>query len=269
MNKFESLKILLSDPISTIKTGIRNQQQQYYKNQILKIYKLHQLPTIDILDLIPNLNEKIEPYSFLKGTSSLTDFILLKSLAKQFEKCSYLEIGSWRGESLSNIRDVTSDCTSITLSKNEMKAMNFSDNFIKSHGIFSNRLDGIKCIEENSQKYDFRKLNKQFDLIFIDGDHTYEGILSDTKKTFPLRKNKKSIIVWHDYGFDFEKIRYTTLKAILDGIPQELHKNLYHVSNTMCAVYIENINYITYETKFPSKVNKYFSINIKATRLNE
>ena len=84
---------------------------------------------------------------------------------------------------------------------------------------------------------------------------------------FNLRKNSSSIIVWHDYGFTTETIRYSVLAAILDGIPQSLHRNLYHVSNTMCAVYMEDMQYETYLTNFPSFPNKKFTVTVRADKL--
>lgn len=267
MNKKLGLKILLQNPYAVVMEGIRIRQQQYFKKKTILEYNIEQLKTIDLLDLSPSLNENIDTYSFLSGTSLITDLVLLKSLAKKFDNCAYLEIGSWRGESIANICDVTNDCTSLTLSEAEMIALNFNNEFIKVHGIFSKHIKTIKKIEHNSHTYDFNRLNKKFDLIFIDGDHSYEGILNDTQNTFPLRKSEKSIIVWHDYGFDPEDVRYSTLKAILDGIPENKHTNLYHVSNTMCAVYIENLNISTGYTQFPSYPNKKFSLKIVAKRL--
>ena len=267
MDKKEGLKILLQNPIAVLKEGIRIQEQSFYKKKLMSVYKIQQLPTIDLLDLFANLDENIDSYSFLTGTSLVTDLILLKSLARKFANCAYLEIGSWRGESLINVSNVTSDCTSITLSEEEMREMNVHEDFIKVHGVFSEKVKTIKKIEHNSQTYDFKKLNKKFDLVFIDGDHTYKGVLSDTRKVFPLRKNKSSIIVWHDYGFNTEHVRYTTLKGILDGIPKDKHKNLYHISNTMCAIYMEDMNFTTQFTQFPSYPNKMFTLKVVAKKL--
>ncbi len=267
MNKKLGLKVLLQNPFAVIMEGIRVRQNEYFKRKIMSSYTIHQLPTIDILDFFQTIEEDVNTYSFLTGTSQITDLMLLKLLARKFENCSYLEIGSWRGESLANISDVTNDCTSVTLSKSEMKELKFSEDFIQAHGFFSDNIKSITKIEHNSQTYDFGQLNKKFDLIFVDGDHSYDGIRIDTQKVFSLRKNEKSVIVWHDYGFDPESVRYSTLKAILDGIPKEKHKNLFHISNSMCAVYIEEADYPTSYIRFPSKPNKNFSIHITSKRI--
>lgn len=267
MRKLLKLKILLQNPLAVLNNGIWIREQEYYKKNMLSKYNIQQLPTIDLLDLFPEIDEEINSYSFLGGTSMITDLLLLKLLAKKYENGSYLEIGSWRGESIVNVANIMPDCTSLTLSADEMLSFNFSEDFVKVHGIFSHHVKSIKTIEHNSRTFDFSKLDKKFDLIFVDGDHTYEGVLNDTQKTFYLRKNEQSVIVWHDYGFDTENVRHNVLMGILDGIPKEKHGNLYHVSNTMCAVYIENLNLSTTQTRFPSYPNKKFSLKVSAKRM--
>jgi hypothetical protein len=265
--KKDTLKLLLTHPISILKLGLGQCSEILYKTQVKAKYGVEQLPTIDILDMFPDFHENLTAYSYLEGTSLVTDIMLLKSLARSFKKCSYLEIGSWRGESIANVAEVADNCTSITLSAAEMKALGFSDEFINVHGIYSKKIDNITVIEHNSQTFDFSKLNNKFDLIYIDGDHFYSGILNDTRKTFELRRDVNSIIVWHDYGFSTETVRHSVLAAILDGIPKEKHKNLFHISNTMCAIYMENRELNSQYTEFPSYPNKKFSIELKTFRL--
>jgi hypothetical protein len=267
MNFKQALSILLANPVSVIKDGIRSQSELYHKNQIVAKFGIEQLPSIDLLDLFPNLDEELHNYSYLDGTSTIPDILLLKLLARKFPEGAYLEIGSWRGESIANVADVLSDCTSVTLSANEMRELNFGEEFIKVHGLFSKDHAQIKSVKANSFKLDFATLNKTFDLIFIDGDHTFEGVLNDTRKSYSVRKNENSVLVWHDYGFSPEKVRHSVLNAILEGIPREKHKHLYHVSNTMCAVYLENQSHPVSQCRFPSYPNKKFSLRISASKL--
>lgn len=188
--------------------------------------------------MFPDFNVEIDNYSFLDGTSLITDLALLKLLSKGKPNCAYLEIGSWRGESITNVASVTNDVTSLTLSEKEMKEMNFPNNFIKNSGFFYKPDHNIKQFLHNSQTFDFSSLQKKYDVIFIDGDHSNQGVLNDTINVYKhLLKDENSIIVWHDYSYNTENVRYSVMKAILDGIPVSEHGNLFHVSNTMCAIY--------------------------------
>lgn len=249
--------------ITIIRTVIKVVTQQYYKSKLYKKYGITQLPTVDLLDLFPDLNETISNYTFLEGTSLPTDLVLLKQLARRCEKGSYLEIGTWRGESIVNIHDIIRDCTSISY----LPTNNYR--FKRSEGLFlRNTKNNIKQIHHDSKTFIFESLRKDFDLMFIDGDHSYKSILSDTKNLWRLKKNLKAVIVWHDYGYTTEDVRYSTLKAILDGVPSDYHENLYHVSNTMCAVFMVGITDLNKTfTKYPTFPNKTFEINIKAKRL--
>ncbi len=51
----------------------------------------------------------------------------------------------------------------------------------------------------NPKNYAFRGNIDKFDLIFIDGDHTFEGVKHDFEKFLPFVK-KDGFILFHDYG---------------------------------------------------------------------
>jgi hypothetical protein len=133
---------------------------------------------------------------------------------------------------------VVPQCVTLNLSREEIIKLTDNERYADAHAFFSNNLDNVTHIEGNSQNFDFTPYKGQFDMVFIDGDHHSDAVKKDTQTAFELLRDEKSIIVWHDYGYDPETIRWSVLYAIWEGTPEEKRKYLYHVANTMCAVYI-------------------------------
>ena len=69
------------------------------------------------------------------------------------------------------------------------------ENFLFTGSKFENK---IKVLFQNSLDFDETQYTNFFDLIFIDGGHTYSVVKSDTQKAFKMI-NKNGIILWHDY----------------------------------------------------------------------
>lgn len=236
-----------------------------FQKHLQKKYGKTEFPTIDIRYFLKKGETEINNYSFLEGGSLVTDLALLKSLAAKFEACDYLEIGSWRGESIVNVADVkNSQCVSINLSPEEIIARGFPEKYANEHSVLMKGRENIQSIYADSQEFDFASLNKKFDLIFVDGDHKYEAVKSDTENVYKLLKNENSVIVWHDYGFDPVTPRHSVISAILDGMPADTHKHIYHVSNTMCAIYTRSNEVISFIENDTEKANKVFNLKLEA-----
>lgn len=236
------------------------------KQEVIKKHGLRKgLPVIDIAELLPGLNGTIDHYSFLDGTSTPLDLLLLKLLAKRFKECSYLEIGTWRGESVANVASSAKSCVTINLPDKMMRKKGLPEKYIELHRFFSKNIPTIRHIQADSKTFDFNSLNEKYDLIFIDGDHHYESVVSDTRNAFRLLKDEGSVIVWHDYGNTPEDIRWDVLKGILDGTPEGKRGNLFRVSNTLCAIYTtEKIK--SEDGDYPQAPNKHFKINIEVVK---
>ena len=218
-------------------------------------------PSVDIAELVPDFDEIVEPFAFLEGGSMPIEIALLKALAKRFEKCNYLEIGTWRGESVANLASVAEHCVTINLTDDDMRRIGMTEKYIGLHRFFSKELKNVEHISCNSKTFDFSSLNKKFDLVYIDGDHHYDSVLNDTKNAFKLLRDENSIIVWHDYGDAIDNIRWDIVRGIAEGTPSEKRKNIYRISNTRSAIYTTQ-KVKTALVEYPQTPNKHFKVRI-------
>lgn len=247
--------------------------EEHYKGLVSKKWKELErgLPVVDILDLFPRFEETVNPFSLVKGGNILPiDTALLTAIAKKSDSCRYLEIGTLCGGGVANVAKVAKECVTVDLPPAEMrKKLKRSDRFFKEGcGFFSKSLGNVKHILCDSKTLDFSTLDGKFDLIFIDGGHEYQTVKKDTENAFKMLRDNSSVIVWHDYKYDnLEDIRWEVFAGVLDGCPKEKINNLYYVSDTICAIYLEGDSKIKKGESPPEIPDKRFSIKISAQSL--
>lgn len=234
-SKFLSFfKAFLGEP--ALANLIINDNSVFKKKFLEKYPQINALPQIKMQDLGAAPEVSADTF-FLDGSSMITDIRLLQTLAARNDIKNYLEIGTWRGESVHNVAKIIPDCTTINLPAEEMKRMGLEKKYVEQHAVLSRKNPSIKHIGANTKTFDFSGLSQNYDLIFIDGDHSYDMVLNDTQKVFRHLVHEKTIVVWHDYAFNPQNIRYEVLAAILDGVPKDFHPFIYHPKNTICAVF--------------------------------
>ena len=258
-NSFKILKTLFVHPTSIF---LVLTDQTPYRKYLKKKYGTEQLKTVDINAFLADRKGAIESYAFLDGSSLITDLVLLRSIARSYPNCEYLEIGTWRGESIVNVAKEAKHCTSINLSPDDIVALGYDKQYADLHSCLIKNVTNITQIYSNSLKFDFHSLNKKFDLIFVDGDHNYETVKSDSAKVYELLRNDDSMIVWHDSAYNPETPRHSVIAGILDGMPVKTHANIYHVSNSICAIYTKRQVVAAYQNKY-IKPDKVFNVSIE------
>ena len=103
-------------------------------------------------------------------------------------------------------------------------------------------------------------------LVFVDGDHSYDGVRADTEHAFRLLRDERSVIVWHDYvRASAEDVMWGVAAGMLDGAPPAARPHLYHVSNTLCAVYVQG-TFRTRTAVVPALPDKIFDVRIAARK---
>lgn len=234
------------------------------KDEVVKKYGMTKgLKTVDITELCPAFSQTVEPYASLDGGSTPLDLALLKALAAGIPACNYFEIGTWRGESVANVASVAALCTTLNLPDEAMLEMGLDKKYVALHRFFSKDLKNVTHVYGNSLNFDYKPYHKKFDLVFVDGDHHYESVKSDTENAFRLLKDENSVIVWHDYGNNPSDVRWDVLRGILEGTPVGQQNKLYRVSNTLCAIYTGKQVNASYPEAF-SDPKKTFSVRISA-----
>ena len=112
---------------------------------------------------------------------------LMWKLLKYFNPKSILEIGFGAGQMTGLFVEASPSTTKII-------SVDITDKYFNQlRNIFSN--NNLTLIHSDSRNLE---LNEKFDFIYIDGDHTYDGVCNDLKKCLPLL-GKTSILCVDDY----------------------------------------------------------------------
>ncbi|NVO83459.1 class I SAM-dependent methyltransferase [Hymenobacter terrestris] len=195
------------------------------------------LPVVPLTALLPATGETVTPFAFRDGGSLPTDLALLRALARSKPGCRYFEIGTWRGESAANVAAVAAEVQTLNLAAEELRALGLPERYIELHGYFSRPLPNVTHLHGNSATYDLAALG-HFDLVFIDGDHRYEAVRTDTRRVFEHLVGPETVVVWHDASRQPCQPRWEVLAGILDGLPAAAPGQLTQVENTLCALYM-------------------------------
>lgn len=267
MGKLRDFYQILFEDRSLLVSAFEALDIKQFKKRLIAQTGRAQFPTIEFSDVVGTDELEIINYTYLGGNSLPTDMALIKELARSIPGCVFLEIGSWRGETMSNVATVAEECYSLTLGVEDMQRLGMSGEFRDSHGLFTKGIKNLKVFYHDSLTFDFGRLPRRPNLVFVDGDHSYEAVKKDTENAFKVLNSEDDVIVWHDYGYNTEEVRVDVMAAIYDGTPDHLKKHLYHVSNTMCAIYTRK-NYPQRFAQFPEMPNKTFELNIRIKPLS-
>lgn len=108
--------------------------------------------------------------------------------------------------------------------KNNIKTLNGLE--IKAKKALINHINNGRCtmIKKLSDSYANEILDQSFDLVFIDGNHSYEYVKNDIKNLYPKVK-KGGLLTGHDYNEQWpgvmkavnEYVEYYNLKLDITG----------------------------------------------------
>lgn len=201
------------------------------------------LPVTPLAGLLPAGGDAVARFAFGGGGSLPTDLLLLRALVRRAGPAArYFEIGTWRGESAAAVAPLAATVATLNLSPEQLRALHLPETYIGQHGHFSRALPNVEHLLGDSATYDYAALpGGPFDVIFIDGDHRYPAVRTDTARVFAHLVGPRTTVVWHDAARQPGEPRWEVLAGILDGLPAALPGQLYAVGHTLCALYVPEV----------------------------
>ena len=183
--------------------------------------KQHQFPmilpliSIDEIVGMDTKSFKVIKEEFEDGNISSFELECICKIVKNLNPKRVFEIGTYNGRTTVNIASNTSaesHIYTLDLPKDEMsntmlRIKSGEKKFIYksisgTYFIGTEYESKISQIYSDSAQFDYTELNNSMDFVFIDGSHSYEYVVSDTKIAMKLLRNGKGVILWHDYGWN-------------------------------------------------------------------
>lgn len=168
------------------------------------------------------------------------DMVYVCAIPKLREAKKIFEIGTYRGQTTCGFADVCEDAEIYTLNlppDQDGRYGEYIGSFIKT----SPNKQRIHQVFSDSKDFDTKPYQKTMDFVFVDGDHSYEYVKNDTEKAFELLA-PNGAIAWHDFAGKSEGVvRFLRELAF--------EKPLMRIRNTCLVLYIDNMDFDTYEWK--------------------
>jgi predicted O-methyltransferase YrrM len=163
------------------------------------------IPTIELSELVGLNNQTVE--------SNLREGAVVALIAKTLQARQVFEFGTFRGRTSMLLAATSPDVQVVTVdlppecssdfvraqaaSSTEITCPNLFDG-VRGSLIKGEYASRIKQLQQNSADLDAGPYRGRFDLVYIDGSHSYSAVKSDTKKALAMLA-PKGTVVWDDY----------------------------------------------------------------------
>jgi Methyltransferase domain len=202
------------------------------------------IPTLAVTQLFPNLFQTAvclsEIGSSPSGTSVFETYILA-SLVQCLKPRTLFEFGTSEGRTTLQLAlNSPDDATIYTLDLPENHVTRYDRAFpgesafrrLPVGGLFNAHSEARKITQllADSASANLGWLRGKVDFVFVDGDHAYEYVKSDSENAFSML-SPNGVVLWHDYGR-----RWKDVARCLAEIAAQKKKRLYHLDGTCLVV---------------------------------
>ena len=156
------------------------------------------------------------------------DFFFLLSLARTMKPRRILEIGTFRARTTCALKLNCPDATVVSYDIAEIESP------------YRSRVQKLPGVDLRLGSFaDAGRVlfaEEKYDLIFVDGSHTFDDALADSRIALQI-VSPGGFIVWHDYRRNIPVTHRIRVPEALDRLVAEKGCTVYHVTGTTCAIY--------------------------------
>jgi len=188
-----------------------------------RLFKRRFIPSVAITALVSNtVSLHLYEQAEAAGNISFEELFILVELLQTCQPATCFEIGTYDGRTALNMAANTSNDAviyTLDLPREQIDSTIFPldpfDLGVVEKDTSGTRYRGtewerkIQQLYGDSATFDYTPYRGKMDFVFVDGSHTYEYVLSDSRNAMTLLRNGKGVILWHDYPNI-----YSVLKAI-------------------------------------------------------
>lgn len=153
---------------------------------------------------------------------------LLSALSKDR---TVFEFGTFRGLTTYNLANTADEVYTLDLGENT-SGEGYPE-YVVGEVYKRNNSKNVTQLLGNSIDYDFSKLHNKFDIVWLDGGHSYESCIKDFETSLKLvKQNTTTIIAIDDYP------AWEGVKQAIEEIAETKH--LYYIPEIALIIYINN-----------------------------
>lgn len=202
------------------------------ESKIRELYFTEIFPNSDRISIpIGAINE-------LTGHPNKTDMLYVCGIAKLLGARQIFEFGTYLGRTTYHLTFAHDDAHVTTLNLPPGSDPRYG----KYLGVYfrgTDREQRITQIYCDSLKFDTAPYCGKFDLVFVDGDHSYDAVKNDTTKAFELLRPGGAII-WHDYAPKSGEL----VKFFREFTE---HRPLFRIKRTCLLLYLDGVDPLSFE----------------------
>lgn len=184
--------------------GLRNPRHREFLYRIPTYFGYHPtrplIPLASFTDIIPaDIDIRLCDPLPDKGEISLQELVCINALVCRFQPQRVLEIGTLGGRTTLNMMANTQPRAEVFT----LDLPNTDHLRTASTGQILGR--NWTQLYGDSLTFDFSPLYNRMDFIFIDANHSYEHVRSDSLQALRMLGDRAGVVVWHDYtSWDWE-----------------------------------------------------------------